>query len=581
MIMKIVTKLLLAPALLLYCFSVKAQDYDTLDIHRSEKGTVQFARFRANANSNRKTQNDTLFLKAILKAKNEDGFRLLKENTDELGITHKKFQQYFKGLKVENAEFLIHEKNGNIEVINGDFQDITIQAIKSSINEQQARIKATEYVGSKKYKWEDTEMEKFVKQNTNNPNATYYPKGELVISKDYLTGSNIFKLSWKFTISSMEPNNEQLIYVDASNGSIINNVPLIFDSNIPCTAQTRYSGTQTIAGDTYSGGIRLQESRNGVNVQTLNLHNSYNYGSATDFTNNNTNWTSGSWSTFNQDQWALDAHWGAEKVLDYWRAAPRNRNSIDGNGLRVLGYVHYTPYSNGSSWPNAQWVGGSNSNFMQYGDGNSTFRPLTALDVCAHEFGHGITQFTANLTAGTQESGVLNEGFSDIWGACVEHWAAPNKQTWLMGEEIFYSPSYTCLRDLQNPKSSTAEEGQHPDTYHGQFWDNNGEPHTNSTVLSHWFYLLSQGGSGTNDIGNTYNVNGITLDVAQQIVYNAEVSYLYSSANYSAARNATISAAIDLYTINSCQVKAVTDAWYAVGVGSPFQYTNVSVSGPL
>jgi len=53
---------------------------------------------------------------------------------------------------------------------------------------------------------------------------------------------------------------------------------------------------------------------------------------------------------------------------------------------------------------------------MQYGDGDGNiYNPFTALDICAHEMGHGINQFTANLTAGYQESGALNEGFSDIW----------------------------------------------------------------------------------------------------------------------------------------------------------------------
>ncbi len=212
---------------LLCCTLANAQSNDTLDIQKNEKGKVKFARFQSNASSNRRMQNDTVFLKSILQAKKEDSFRKIKEDLDELGITHKKFQQYYKGLKVENSEFLIHGKNDNIEVINGDFNDIDISIIKPSLNESQALTKALSYVGSKKYKWEDTAMEKFVKQNTNNPNATYYPKGELVISKGHLNGSNSWKLSWKFIISSMEPNNEQIIYVDATNADIINNVPLI------------------------------------------------------------------------------------------------------------------------------------------------------------------------------------------------------------------------------------------------------------------------------------------------------------------------------------------------------------------
>lgn len=408
--------------------------------------------------------------------------------------------------------------------------------------------KALNYVSAKKYKWEDANLEKLLKQNTNNLSATYYPKGELVITKDFLKGGNNLVLAWKYTISSLVPNNEQWIYVDAIMGDVVRETPLIYDVNTPCTAQTRYSGNLGITGDSFAGGFRLRENRNGVDVQTLNLQHTINNANAIGFRNSNTNFTNGNWINFNQDQAALDVHWGAENVLDYLRTV-YNRNSIDGNGIRVLSYVHYD-----ANWANAQWVGGTNNHYMRYGDGDGIiFNPLTALDICGHEMGHGITEFTASLSPGTQESGALNEGFSDIWGACVEHWAAPAKQTWLIGEEIFATTIFTCIRNLQNPKSTTASEGQHPDTYHGNFWDNNGEPHNNSTVLSHWFYLLSQGGNGTNDIGNTYSVIGIGINDAQLIAFRAESMYLNSSAAYADARNTTIQAARDLFGIGSAR----------------------------
>jgi len=448
--------------------------------------------------------------------------------------------------------------------------------------------KALFFVNSKKYKWEDTAMERFVKQNTNNSNASFYPKGELVISKGHLNGSNLMKLSWKFTISSMEPNNEQMIYVDAINGDILGNVPLIYDNNTTCTAQTRYSTIQNITGDSYSSGYRLFETRsttpgNNVNIHTWNCLTQPNYTNAVEFSNTNTNWTSGSWLYINQDQVALDAHWGEEKILDYWSNV-HVRNSIDNLGIPITGFVHFFQANTSAGWPNnAQWDG--NSHVMRYGDGDgSIYNPLTALDVVAHEMGHGINQFTANLhsSATNEECDALNEGFSDIWGACVEHWAAPNKQTWLMGEELFNNGIFSCVRNLQNPKSLTASEGQHPDTYHGNFWSNVGEPHFNSTVLSHWFYLLSMGSGGlkTNDLGNSYNLSGIGIEIAQQIAYKTESVYLYSSADYTAARNATIAASSFIYGATSYQTAAVTNAWYAVGVGSQYQYT-FSSSSPI
>jgi hypothetical protein len=34
----------------------------------------------------------------------------------------------------------------------------------------------------------------------------------------------------------------------------------------------------------------------------------------------------------------------------------------------------------------------------------------------------------------------MNEGFSDIWGACVEYFAAPGKSTWLIEKILKEEP---------------------------------------------------------------------------------------------------------------------------------------------
>jgi len=204
------------------CFPVLyAQQSDTLHIRMGENGKIRFADFVVNENSDRKMQNDMAFLKSILQLKNEDELRLKSETTDELGITHKRFQQYYKGVIVENAQYLLHGKNGNIDYINGSFQVIDLQTIEPVFNEQQALRKALEYVGAEKYQWEDLDREKFIRQHMNDTNATYYPKGELVIAKDNIRRNNSFKLSWKFAIASLYPNNEQMILVDAMTGEII------------------------------------------------------------------------------------------------------------------------------------------------------------------------------------------------------------------------------------------------------------------------------------------------------------------------------------------------------------------------
>ena len=90
---------------------------------------------------------------------------------------------------------------------------------------------------------------------------------------------------------------------------------------------------------------------------------------------------------------------------------------------------------------------------------------------------------------------------------------------------------------------------------------------------------LSVGKDGTNDLGTVFSVKGIGIDEAQQITFMGETN-LFPSAAYADARNAMINAATNLYGPFSCELVNVTNAWYAVGVGTPFHYSNVFLSGP-
>jgi hypothetical protein len=96
----------------------------------------------------------------------------------------------------------------------------------------------------------------------------------------------------------------------------------------------------------------------------------------------------------------------------------------------------------------------------------------------------------------------------------------------------------------------------------------NGGVHTNSGVQNFGFYLLCQGGSGTNDLNNTYTVTGIGINQARQIAYRNLLNYLCPDATYMDAYNGSLQAAQDLYGNPSTQYSAVRQAWYAVGIGN-------------
>ncbi|MEJ7677773.1 MAG: M4 family metallopeptidase [Segetibacter sp.] len=151
------------------------------------------------------------------------------------------------------------------------------------------------------------------------------------------------------------------------------------------------------------------------------------YSNARDFFDGDNSWGR-EHNNANMDNAALDAHWGAQVTYDYWKNVHR-RNSYDDHGSKLKGYVHTNLIGLGNpDNDNAFWDGER----MIYGDGEYYFSPVTSLDVVAHEIGHAITDSTAGLVY-KEESGALNEGFSDIWAACIEHYKAPEKANWLIG----------------------------------------------------------------------------------------------------------------------------------------------------
>jgi len=83
------------------------------------------------------------------------------------------------------------------------------------------------------------------------------------------------------------------------------------------------------------------------------------------------------------------------------------------------------------NYNNAYWNGSQ----MAYGDGDGvTFIEFPGdLDVVGHELSHGVTDATSNLIY-QNESGALNEAFSDIMGTSIEYYYGTGN--WTIGEDI-------------------------------------------------------------------------------------------------------------------------------------------------
>ncbi len=481
-------------------------------------------------------------------------FKLIKNDHDIIGFEHLRYQITYNDIPVLGGIIIAHFKNQKLHSFNGEIFEVQTESSQNFLSENECLSKTLESVGAKIYNWQLPDEEVLIKVIKDNKNATWYPKGELIYcpkNLDFEQGP--FALTYKFTIYANLPLSAENIYISPINGEIIARENLLHNVDVPGVAVTKYSGTRNIKTDSISKyKFRLIENSKGGGIYTLNLKKGTNYAAAVDFLDSNNYWNN---INTDKDEIATDAHWGAEVTYDYYYNV-HNRKSYDNKNAKIYSYVHYS-----TNYDNAFWDGIR----MTYGDGNS-FKPLTALDVCGHEITHAVTSNTANLTY-SYESGALNESFSDIFGNTIERFGRPTQYNWKIGEDI--TTGATGLRDMKDPKSKG-----NPRCYKSTYWytgtGDNGGVHNNSGVQNWWYYLITEGGAGTNDVANTFKVDSLGIKKAELITYRNLSVYLTTSSNYADARFYSIRAAVDLYGNCGKEVIAVTNAWYACNVGPKY-----------
>jgi Zn-dependent metalloprotease len=227
------------------------------------------------------------------------------------------------------------------------------------------------------------------------------------------------------------------------------------------------------------------------------------------------------------------------------------RNSVDGEGMTLLSSIHY-----GRNYNNAFWDGRQ----MTYGDGDgSIFLDFTrSNDVIAHELTHGVTQYSAALEYEDQP-GALNESISDVFGSMFRQWRERepvDKADWLIGADIMGPAAtgrgYVCLRDLASPG---AKHCLSPQPAHMRDYIARGDPHDNSGIPNHAFYLCASA------------LGGRSWERAGQVWYRALTNPAAKPGlGFSDFARLTRQVARSLFGQTSEVLKAVGAAWRAVGV---------------
>ncbi|MCX6050825.1 MAG: M4 family metallopeptidase [Chloroflexi bacterium] len=313
--------------------------------------------------------------------------------------------------------------------------------------------------------------------------------------------------------SETQPDQAEWVFIDASTGEVRFSYSAIDDSRNRSTYNLKH-------GTTYSSAtLARTESQAAVtsapSCTTADINNAHNYaGNTYDF-------------YFNRF----------------------GRDSYDNAGAALKSYVCY-----GTNYQNAFWDGAK----MTYGNGFAA-----ADDVVAHELSHAVTERTSNLVYSNQ-SGALNESFSDIFGEAVDLTNNSGTDTttvrWDMGEDI---PGIGAIRDMLDPtRFGDPDSTTSTNMYCGTA--DSGGVHTNSGVPNKAFALMVDGGTF-----NGVTIASIGIDKAVQIEYRANTRYLSSAAKFLDDYNALNQSCTDLYGAGSATCNSVVAALQATKLNGP------------
>ncbi|MFG2771401.1 M4 family metallopeptidase [Streptomyces sp. NPDC048350] len=455
---------------------------------------------------------------------------------DRDGTTHTRYERTYAGLPVLGGDLVVQETKAGVtqgvtKASRAELKNVDMTADVAPAAAEKQALGAAAAEGSKK-----TSAERAPRK------VVWMAQGSPVLAYETVVGG----------LQHDGTPNELHVVTDASTGAKLYEWQAVHTG----TGNTQYSGQVTLGT---APSYTLTDTGRG-NHKTYNLNRGTS-GTGTLFSGSDDIWGDG--TPQNAETAGADAHFGAGVTWDYFKNV-HGRSGIRGDGVGAYSRVHY-----GNAYVNAFW---QDSCFcMTYGDGAGNAKPLTSIDVAAHEMSHGVTSNTAGLVY-SGESGGLNEATSDIFAAAVEFYAnnAQDKGDYLVGEKIDIRGNGTPLRYMDKP----SKDGSSKDSWYSGIGGI--DVHYSSGPANHWFYLLSEGSGAKTVNGVNYDsptsdglpVTGIGRDKAALIWFKALTTKFSSNTNYAGARTGTVAVATELYGAGSPEVLAVEHAWAGINVGS-------------
>lgn len=458
---------------------------------------------------------------------------LSRERTDELGMTHARFQQVTHGVPVLGAELHAHyDRDGHLASIDAQYvpglHDIDVNPTIDAASVL-AKLKTDALTRATDLSEDQLEAD----------------AGKLVV---YAPNAAAARLAYTYTVRAVAGAHPAIwvTTVDAKTGDVLNQYDNL--QTVEASAVGALGDAKKFQVSQTGGGFAMTDSSRGITIRTFTAQKQQTTPGTTVTSASLTQWDTGVTGAGA----AVDAHTYAGVVFDYYKTK-HARASLNG-ATTMESTAHF-----GTAYDNAFWDGRG----MTYGDGGELFKPLSAgLDVVAHEFTHGITEAESNLVYQGQ-SGALNEAVSDIFGAFIEHAAKPDPaKNWMMGEAITIGLQASVMRDFKNP--ATGQQPAHMTNYRNTQQDNGGV-HINSGIINNAAFLMTAG--GTNPVSKTEVKFGIGWEKSEKLWYRASTQYFTQSTNFAQAAQGVMQAAKDIQLTQNEQ-NIVECAWKAVGIGT-------------
>ncbi len=320
---------------------------------------------------------------------------------------------------------------------------------------------------------------------------------DVLIVINYIN-ANSAPLAWEVRLMSVPLHVDQRFFADAHDGSLVHQIDAVshLDREIyDCSNSTNNCRLDEPDGD-YVYGRSEEAPARGVNPLVNNADADLLYGYA----------------------YAADDY--------FWQKFQRdgsNQQGGTGNGVQVP-YMTTRVYANysGLDCPDANYFSGA----FYFCPSTGAIRD-SDVDIMGHEYAHAVQEAVGNRNTSDNQSGMISEGFADVFGEALEYYVTGTND-WVEAG----------LRDFANPLAH-----HYPDSFYSRYFSCSfALSHVGATVIDKAAYLTAMGGTFKN-----LTIEGLGRDKEEAIWYRAMTQYVASSETFNLVYVHLIQACEDLY----------------------------------